>query len=162
MRSGSGRCTRSKIASTRRLRSAAPSVVCWRSTSSTWSPQRSTGLSAVIGSWNTMPMATPRSWRRRAAGSCSRSCPCSAMRPPTARRPGASRPMMVWAMTDLPEPDSPSRQTVRPACTSKLMPCTALTRSAPGGSATVRSRTDNTGVARGGVFVACMFRPPAC
>ena len=36
-----------------------------------------------------------------------------------------SRPMMPWAITDLPEPDSPTRQTISPGLTVKLTFSTA-------------------------------------
>ena len=65
MRSGSGRRIAAMMPSTRLRRSPASSSVWMRSTSSIWSPIVSTGFSAVIGSWKTMPMRSPRSARSR-------------------------------------------------------------------------------------------------
>ena len=56
----------------------------------------------------------------------------------------ASRPITVKAITDLPEPDSPTRQTISPGLTVKLTFSTAWTVGAVG-SATVRLRTSRTG-----------------
>ena len=84
------------------LRAAASSLVWVSRTSSICSPQRTTGLSAVIGSWKIIAMRDPRSWRRRpslASEECSR--PAGKSR----RRIGfsalASRPMTVKAITRL-------------------------------------------------------------
>jgi hypothetical protein len=44
-----------------------------------------------------------------------------AMRPPEGTSAGGSRPITAWAITDLPEPDSPSRHTTWPGITSKEM-----------------------------------------
>ena len=70
-----------------------------------------TGLSAVIGSWKIIDMRVARSSRRRAARrardvlalqhGCCRRCTGSAF---------GSRPITLCAITDLPEPDSPTRQ----------------------------------------------------
>eukprot|EP00998_Keelungia_sp_KM082_P013096 NODE_9543_length_514_cov_0.875969_g9520_i0.p2 GENE.NODE_9543_length_514_cov_0.875969_g9520_i0~~NODE_9543_length_514_cov_0.875969_g9520_i0.p2 ORF type:complete len:106 (-),score=0.07 NODE_9543_length_514_cov_0.875969_g9520_i0:172-489(-) len=56
-------------------------------------------------------------------------------------------PMVVNAVTDLPEPDSPTTQTISRAPTVKLISSTANGRSAPFGRATERLRTSRTGVA---------------
>ena len=47
-------------------------------------------------------------------------------------------------ITDLPEPDSPSKQTISPALTSKLMCSAANGRSAPVGSEMLTSRKVRT------------------
>jgi hypothetical protein len=52
--------------------------------------------------------------------------------------------MMACAVTDLPEPDSPTTHTISSLPTSKEMSSMALVRSAPGGSFTVRERTERT------------------
>ena len=56
-----------------------------------------------------------------------------------------SRPITASDMTDLPEPDSPTMPSVRPACRSRSTPRTASTRPASDGKETRRSRTDSTG-----------------
>src|SRR3546814_4297320 len=58
---------------------------------------------------------------------------------------GLSR-ITVDAVTDLPEPLSPTRQTISPGITSRLRPRTAWARSPPFGRATLRSRMLSTGV----------------
>jgi hypothetical protein len=73
-----------------------------------------TGLSAVMGSWNTMPMLRPRKARKREAEALSKDSPCSTISPPLGRNSLASKPITVVAMTDLPEPDSPTTHKVCP------------------------------------------------
>ena len=111
--SGSGRWT-SVITFWMRSRRAAGSSRVWvLSTSSICAPQLMTGLSAVIGSWKIIDMRVQRSARRRFALACSRSSPSSRMRPATGVSwPLGKRPMMLCAVTDLPEPDSPTRQRI--------------------------------------------------
>ena len=54
--------------------------------------------------------------------------------------------MMASDVTDLPQPDSPTRPTVWPGRTSKLTPSTATNGSSPCRvKVTVRSRTDSRG-----------------
>ena len=48
---------------------------------------------------------------------------------------GGSRPMTACAVTDLPEPDSPTRQTISPAPTANETSSTALARSRAGAAA---------------------------
>ena len=59
-------------------------------------------------------------------------------------RPRGKSPMTLKAVTDLPEPDSPTTQTISPAFTEMLMFSTACLRSAPEGSSTVMLRTSRT------------------
>ena len=132
--------------------SRASPALCPRRTrgpSAIWSPTRMTGLSAVIGSWKTMPMlsahAQPSERARRervavehdlaagdrapaaAAGRGSRAASCSC-RSPTRRRARARRR----------------------AATSKLTPSTALTRRAAAGSRRAgRAREDRLGAHSG-------------
>jgi hypothetical protein len=82
-RAGKGSCRsagpgrRPTSASAARMRWRFPSAPgCrWASnTSASCSPMRITGLSAVMGSWNTMPMRWPRSSRSWASFRRSRSC----------------------------------------------------------------------------------------
>ncbi len=127
------------------LRAAASSLVWVLSTSSICSPQLITGLSAVIGSWKIIDMRVQRSSRRRASPTARMFSPCSRISPDVGFSALASRPITVKAITDLPEPDSPTRQTISPGLTVKLTFSTAWTRSAPLGNSTVRLRTSRTG-----------------
>src|SRR5262245_48836549 len=54
-------------------------------------------------------------------------------------------PMIAWAVTLLPQPDSPRIGRVSPSCTSKLTPCTALARPLRVRNSTWRSRTCSSG-----------------
>ncbi len=78
-------------------------------------PIVSTGLSEVIGSWNTMPISPPRTWRMASSDSCMRSRPANRIWP-WVMRPGGSgiRRRIDIALTDLPEPLSPTIATVSP------------------------------------------------
>ena len=74
-----------------------------------------------MGSWNTMAMRVARSSRRRRGVAVATSSPSTRIEPaPIFRMPCGSRPMTASEVTDLPEPDSPTTQTVSPACTSRL------------------------------------------
>src|SRR5699024_7356185 len=63
--------------------------------------------------------------------------------------------MMVFAVMDLPQPDSPTMQTISRSATSSDTCWMAYWRSPPRGSAMVRSRTDNKDV-----FAAVMITLP--
>ncbi len=152
IRGGSGRCTCSIISMIFALRCAADRSVCSASTSSIWSPQRITGFSAVIGSWKIMPIRVQRSSRSRASDARVTSSPCSEIAPLTTGRFFGSRPIAENAITDLPEPDSPTRQTISPGFTVKLTFDTACGRSPPLGSAMETSRTSRIGAAIGQIL----------
>ena len=62
-----------------------------------------------------MPMAWPRNWRMRKADALSSDSPCKRISPASGRNSLASKPITVVAMTDLPEPDSPTTHKVLPA-----------------------------------------------
>src|SRR3546814_6871237 len=71
-----------------------------------------TGLSDVIGSWNTIAMSLPRTCRISSSLSFSRSLPMNLMLPPTTRPGGsATRRRMDRALTDLPQPDRSEEHT---------------------------------------------------
>ena len=97
------------------------------------SPMVKTGLSEVIGSWNTIARSAPRRWRISAwlALARSRLCPLrrvSVMRPLSIRPPPCStRRISASEETDLPEPDSPTIASVSPASTWKERSRTACT-----------------------------------
>src|SRR5690606_2804487 len=103
-------------------------------------PTAISGLSAVMGSWNTIAMSPPRTPSSSRSGSCSKSPrPASSARPVTRASP-ASR-SSASAVTVLPEPDSPTRASFSPGCTSKPTPCTTCLLP----KRTSRSRTRSSG-----------------
>ncbi len=104
-----------------------------------------TGFSAVIGSWKIIDMRVQRSSRSRSSLAARMFSPSSRISPELGFSALARRPMTVKAITDLPEPDSPTRQTISPGLTVKLTLSTANSRSAPLGSVTERLRTSRTG-----------------
>ncbi len=97
-----------------------------RSGSATWSPTRCKGLSAAMGSWNTMAMRLPRRAHRALSPRPTSSCPPRRMLPLTLA-PSGSRPISASAVSDLPQPDSPIRPSVPPAVSEKSMPRTVST-----------------------------------
>ena len=78
----------------------------------------STGFSEVIGSWNTMPMSPPRICRISVSSRLIRSRPANRISP-CVMRPGGSgiSRRIDIALTDLPEPLSPTMATVSPGST---------------------------------------------
>ncbi len=86
-----------------------------------------TGLSEFIEPW-----ATSAIWARRSAfilpsGTVSRSVSSSQISPDTTRAGGLIRRMIVSAMVDLPEPDSPARPKRSCARSEKVTSSTAWT-----------------------------------
>ena len=77
-----------------------------------------TGLSAVIGSWKIIDMRAPRSSRRRSSPAASRFSPSSRILPPETGSVFGRSPMIVCAITLLPEPDSPTRHRISSFSTS--------------------------------------------
>jgi len=116
--------------------SAALAVAADRDTDRSWTriasatcqPTVNDGLSAVIGSWNTMAIWEPRSFLRWAADSSRRDVPPTLMSPVHAAV-GGSSPMAAIAVIDLPDPDSPTIATISPGETDSDTPSTA--RAAP-------------------------------
>ena len=83
------------------------STICW--------PTVWTGLSEVIGSWKIIDILLPRSLRRSSADSVSTSrLPNSTASASTLPGGLGTRPMTESDVTLLPQPDSPTRPTVRP------------------------------------------------
>ena len=87
----------------------------WRSiTSVTWTPIGTTGFSEDSGSWKIIAMSRPRRSRISCFDSPSRSTPSYLADPSTRLPRSGSRPMIASEVTDLPQPDSPTRPTVWP------------------------------------------------
>ena len=101
---------------------------CNSMASAIWLPMVSTGLSDVIGSWNTIAMSLPRTARIASSSSASKSMPASLTEPP-AIRPGGSGTSRIRdnAVMLLPQPDSPTMASVSCGASEKLTPSTALT-----------------------------------
>ena len=82
------------------------------------------GFSAVMGSWNTMPIFAPRRAHSAASSSEVSSCPARRMEPETFA-PSGSRPISASAVMDLPQPDSPINPTVSPRAIANEIPRSA-------------------------------------
>ena len=132
--------------------STARSLACagvslrWNSiVSHSCSPIVSTGLSEVIGSWNTIAICPPRTACSFSSLIASRSSPRKRMLPPTTR-PGGSgiRRSTDSAPTDLPQPDSPTMPTVSPSSTVYETPSTARTVPAEVSNCVRRSFTSSS------------------
>ncbi len=110
-----------------------------------WRPTESTGLSAPIGSWNTVAMRWPRSARMLSASSRARSLPPSKTISPEVISPlSASRPRTALMSVDFPQPDSPTTPTLRLAGTVKLTCFNASSRPPSVWKSTLRFRTSRT------------------
>ena len=83
------------------------------------------GLRLVIGSWKIIDMRLPRIRAISRSDSDSRSVPAKLIRLAERSPPRASRFMIASAVTDLPQPDSPTRQWVSPFSTRNEAPRTA-------------------------------------
>ena len=138
----------SSSSSTMRARSfAAPRMPCNSRISPICRSIVCSGLSEVIGSWNTMVMALPRTSRRCASLAFRRSSPLKKISPDGKVADVApSRRTIESAVTDLPEPDSPTSASVRPRCSLNETRSTASAAVPPCTKATERSRTSRRGV----------------
>src|SRR5262245_50151508 len=105
------------------------------------------GLSAVIGSWNTIAMRSPRSALMRRAPARVRSSPRKAMRPALRTAARGSRPMIAREVIDLPQPDSPTMHSVSPRFTWKDTSRTGCTTPEAVRMSTRRPSTCRTGAA---------------
>ena len=139
---------------------------CRSITSVTWTPIGTTGLSEDRGSWKIIAMSRPRRSRISLSERPSRSTPSYVAVPSTWLPRLGSNPMSASDVTDLPQPDSPTRPTVCPGWTSKETPSTALKGSSPWRvKVTRRSSTDSSGPCDGGLLtpvliVALIASPP--
>src|SRR6185295_10842302 len=118
--------TRLSICTARSSASLRDSPSCKRSTSAICSPTVYTGLSDVIGSWKTIAISLARIFRISSGGSGTRSRPCHSTRPATILPGGIGTSLStVIAVTDLPQPDSPTTHTVSRRSTLRSTPSTA-------------------------------------
>ena len=124
-RSGSGMRTCRSSSSARASAARWDRPRCTRTPSVSWRPTVKTGFSAVIGSWKIMPIWLPRMSRIRSWLTLPRSIgtpsPASnRSRPPAICPPPYSTNRISDSDdTDLPDPLSPTMQTVSPGRTSK-------------------------------------------
>jgi hypothetical protein len=111
-------------------------------------PIVSVGFRLVIGSWKTIAIWRPRtsSSSRRLSRVSSR--PSKRTEPPTTRPFFGSSPMIESAVTDLPQPDSPTIASDAPSSTAKLTPSTAWTRPCRAENCVLRSSTSSSATAR--------------
>ena len=130
--SGSGMPTRASSSS---VRARAASAVIWLWSSSTsliCFSTRCSGFSDVIGSWKIIAMRSPRIFASRSSGAPTSSSPSKRMRPDGWRAAGyGSSCRIESAVTDLPEPLSPTSATVSPRSISNETPRTASTTRPP-------------------------------
>ena len=92
---------------------------------------------------------------RSARSSAPRARGCGPRRSCRASRPG---PRIERAVTDLPEPDSPTMQTVRPGSTSKLTPSTDRTTRSSSSKWSADPRRSSSGSVIASVPIACRDR----
>ena len=105
-------------------------------------PILSVGFRQVIGSWKIIAISWPRTSSSSRSLSFVRSRPSKTTSPETIFAGGfGMRPMIESAVTDLPQPDSPTIPSVLPLSTSNEMPSTALTTPSRVKKCVRRSRT---------------------
>src|SRR6266542_283487 len=110
---------------------------------------RTTGFSEFIAPWATSAIAARRRRRICSSGSSSRLTPSSCTRPPSILPGGRISRMSASAIVDLPEPDSPTRQSRSSASSPKLTTSTAFTGPRGVWYQTRRSSTRKTSAATG-------------
>ena len=121
---------------------------CRRTDSEIWSPTVSTGLSDVIGSWKIIAISLPRILRISGSVLVNKFWPRSEIEPPSMRPGGIGiKRMIESALTDLPEPDSPTMPSVEPLSTEYESPFTAPTKPSSVLKPTRRSLTSRIGKA---------------
>lgn len=96
-----------------------------RSTSSTWGPIRIRGSMQLCGSWNTTPISLPWTCRSSVRSAWSSSAPSSRISPEKSHCFRGSSPATLMAVTDLPEPDSPTSPRISPSWMVRDTPATA-------------------------------------
>src|SRR5262245_64077827 len=102
------------------------------------------GLSEVIGSWKMMVMSLPRTWRICDSDRPSSSWPLKRIEPVGWCAAGYGSSLSTdSAVTDLPEPDSPTSATVSPFLISNETRLTAIVSRTPWRNAMERSLTSS-------------------
>src|SRR5262245_42042981 len=112
-----------------------------------------------MGSWKIMAISLPRTLRRLASGSASRSWPRNRIWPPSYTVGGTGLSCrMLMAVTLLPQPDSPTTPSVSPRAMPKLTPSTARTTPSSVWKCVRRSRISSRGSAISGGLQARVER----
>src|SRR6476659_8593085 len=120
-------CTLSS-SSIARFRASARFIFRWRSSTSVICvPILSVGFSEVIGSWKIIEISLPRMFSSSDSLRPTSSRPSNITEPPTTFPGGCTMPMIELAVTDLPQPDSPTIPSVFPRSSSNEIPSTART-----------------------------------
>ena len=125
--SGAAMPTRRSISMARLWASERDTSWCNSTASAIWRPQVITGLRLVIGSWKIIATSLPRTAHISSSERSSRSRPLMRIAPPSIL-PGGSltKRMIDRAVTDLPQPLSPTKPRVSAAVKSKETPSTAF------------------------------------
>src|SRR5215472_1221097 len=151
---GSGMPTRFSNAIAR-ARFSARARSAWRNCTSTICvPIVSTGLSVLMGSWNTIEMRSPRSARIASSGNANRSMPSNRIVPATMRAEGASKRNTARLRVDLPDPLSPTNPTIRPRSMEKR-----ISRRAWMGRCDPAKSTERPSISRSGA-ISDLFAEP--
>ena len=137
---GSGRPTAPSSSTARCQAAPRCALRCSRTHSATCQPTWYIGFSAVIGSWNTIAIRSPRTDRHFDSLPPISSSPSSLIEPLTWAASGC-RPSSDSASIVFPEPDSPTIPIVSPASMARLMPRTASIVPLSVGIAMARSST---------------------
>ena len=140
--SGAGMPTAASSSPLRAFAAWPSSSRCSCSVSINCVPMVSTGLSEVIGSWNTTASERPRNLRRRSGSSRTRSCPSNITRPLSFAFFGSNCRMARDSMV-LPQPDSPTTPRVRPAPMARSTRSTARRLPRGVGRSTETSSTES-------------------
>ena len=96
------------------------------SDSVSWKPTVKQGLRLVIGSWKIMVSSEPMMLRRSLASIFSISLPSKRSTSAVTVAVQGNKPIRASMATDLPEPDSPTMETISPGSTLRVTPSTAL------------------------------------
>ena len=109
------------------------------------------GLSEVIGSWKIIAMPVAAQIGQRRSPAPQQVLAVEGELPPCAPRRAGSRPISASAVSDLPQPDSPTMHSVSPRSSARSTPRTACSRPAGVGISTRKSCTCR----RGAVTAIC-------
>ena len=120
-------------------------MLCSEIASMSWFSMRMMGSSALMGSWKIIEISLPRMDCISASGRSRICLPPNTMSPVMRVDSLLCRRITDSEVTDLPQPDSPTRPTISPAWTSKETPFTAVIHSFfPRLNSVLRSLTSNS------------------
>ncbi len=133
--------TRSSISRARSRAACHGSLKCRTTLSAICVPMVSTGLRLVIGSWKIIAIRLPRSARMSSFDNAVISSPAKRIEPSIRPVSGAISRRIDSAVTDLPQPDSPTMPSVSRGLRSNETPSTARTIPSTVKNCVRRSRT---------------------